>query len=684
MSVILKVDEKVKSIIDKLPEGYSDDDFLEAFKKEYPKDYQKCWDCYLEEERKTKPGKPHPMQHPDKHIKNALKSYLSRKASKEQKTMKTNYLKCLLATLLAVAGFITAKAEDFEVDGLCYNIISEEEKTVEVTYYYYSYSDGYNSYDSDKLDEEGLTGYKGDQTIPQKVIYKGAAYTVVAIGSHAFDCCPYLTSLTIPASVVSIDDCAFKDCLSLASVDMPSATKVGEWTFFGCTALVSVDIPSVTTIGGNAFSGCSALTSVDMPSVTSIGGGAFCGCTSLASVEMPSVMSIEDVNGKGAFQDCTSLVSVKMPSVTSIGEWAFFGCTALVSVDMPSVTSIGEWAFLGCTSLTSVDLHFVTEIESDAFYDCNSLKEINVDVSNNNYASVDGVLYNKGVTELILCPAGITSLEVPNTVISIKGYAFNSEILTSISMPSVTSIGEEAFSGCISLVLVDMPLVTSIGEKAFSGCISLVLVDMPLVTSIGEKAFSGCTSLASVYMPSVTSIGGWAFSGCESLVSIDMPSVTSIEDYAFYDCTSLTFVDIPASVTSIGWSAFSSFDLTSVFCHWQEPLELESDPFSVHYATLYVPAGTKSAYETVYPWSEFENIVEMYYSSIDETQSSAPTVTVIDGAIVIEGDGGTVQPVEVYSTGGECVHRGTGTRIGGLTHGVYVVRVGQSATKVVL
>ena len=531
--------------------------------------------------------------------------------------MKTN-LKCLLATLLAVAGFITAKAEDFEVDGLCYNIISEDEKTVEVTYYNYSSSDGYNSYDSDKLDEEGLTGYKGDQTIPQKVIYKGSAYTVVAIGAHAFDCCPYLTSLTIPASVVSIDDCAFKDCLSLASVDMPSATKVGEWTFFGCTALVSVDIPSVTTIGGNAFSGCSALTSVDMPSVTSIGGGAFCGCTSLASVEMPSVMSIEDVNGKGAFQDCTSLVSVKMPSATKVGEWAFFGCTALVSVDMPSVTSIGEWAFLGCTSLTSVDLHFVTEIESDAFYDCTSLKEINVDVSNNNYASVDGVLYNKGVTELILCPAGITSLEVPNTVISIKGYAFNSEILTSISMPSVTSIGEEAFSGCTSLV------------------------------------------------------------------SIDMPSVTSIEDYAFYDCTSLTFVDIPASVTSIGWSAFSSFDLTSVFCHWQEPLELESDPFSVHYATLYVPAGTKSAYETVYPWSEFENIVEMYYSSIDETQSSAPTVTVIDGAIVIEGDGGTVQPVEVYSTGGECVHRGTGTRIGGLTHGVYVVRVGQSATKVVL
>ena len=205
---------------------------------------------------------------------------------------------------------------------------------------------------------------------------------------------------------------------------------------------------------------------------------------------------------------------------------------------------------------------------------------------------------------------------------------------------------------------------------------------MPSVTSIGEEAFSGCTSLVSIDMPSVTSIEDYAFYGCTSLVSIDMPSVTSIEDYAFYDCTSLTFVDIPASVTSIGWSAFSSFDLTSVFCHWQEPLELESDPFSVHYATLYVPAGTKSAYETVYPWSEFENIVEMYYSSIDETQSSAPTVTVIDGAIVIGGE--TLQEVEVYTPGGECVHRGTDARIEGLPHGVYVVRVGQGTAKVVL
>lgn len=78
MSVILKIDEKVKAIIDLLPEGYSENDFYEKFVEVYPKDYEKCRKVFLAEERQTKPGKTHPMQDPEKHIKNALKSYQSR------------------------------------------------------------------------------------------------------------------------------------------------------------------------------------------------------------------------------------------------------------------------------------------------------------------------------------------------------------------------------------------------------------------------------------------------------------------------------------------------------------------------------------------------------------------------------------------------------------------------------
>ena len=78
MSIISKVDEKVKHVISLLSDSYTEEEFLSKFKKIYPDDYKKCMAKFLKEERHTKPGKSHPMQHPDHHIKAALRSYLSR------------------------------------------------------------------------------------------------------------------------------------------------------------------------------------------------------------------------------------------------------------------------------------------------------------------------------------------------------------------------------------------------------------------------------------------------------------------------------------------------------------------------------------------------------------------------------------------------------------------------------
>jgi hypothetical protein len=94
--------------------------------------------------------------------------------------------------------------------------------------------------------------------------------------------------------------------------------------------------------------------------------------------------------------------------VTIIDNYAFSPCKLLTSVDIPeSVKSIGENAFSECALLTNVTISSgVISIGLYAFRDCTLLTSISVDKNNNNYSSVDGVLFNKDKTELIVYPSG--------------------------------------------------------------------------------------------------------------------------------------------------------------------------------------------------------------------------------------------------------------------------------------
>jgi len=180
-------------------------------------------------------------------------------------------------------------------------------------------------------------------------------YGTTSIGEYAF-AFNGLNSITIPASVTSIEGCAFFCCASLTSVEIPSSvTNIGGSAFYCCYGLAFITIPnSVTSIGGNAFYDCRSLISIEIPNgVTNIGDRVFGSCNSLTSIKIPnSVISIE----RWAFNGCTSLTSIEIPnSVTSIGEKAFAWCWSLTSIEIPSsVTSIGVQAFEECSSLTSI------------------------------------------------------------------------------------------------------------------------------------------------------------------------------------------------------------------------------------------------------------------------------------------------------------------------------------------
>ena len=372
-----------------------------------------------------------------------------------------------------------------------------------------------NTDNKDYTSVNGVLFYNDKTIICYPAGKKGNNYKipdgVTSICRYAFSGCTSLTSITIPDSVTEIGGSAFENCSSLTSITIPdSVTSIGVGAFVGCSSLTSITIPdNVAYIGGAVFADCSSLTEIKVSTqnaeYVSVNG-------ILYNKDKTTIMCYpagkKDKNykildgvtkiGTSAFSGCSSLTSITIPdSVTEIGMSAFSGCSSLTSITIPdSVTRIDMSTFSGCSSFTSITIpDNVTYIDIWAFNGCTGLTAIDVKAGNNNYTSVNGVLFNKDKTELICYPAGKTdkSYNIPNCVTNVGGWAFDGcTSLTSITIPdSVTEIDWSAFEGCTSLTSITIPdSVTEIGWSAFEGCTSLKSITIPSsVTSIGKNAF---------------------------------------------------------------------------------------------------------------------------------------------------------------------------------------------------
>lgn len=190
--------------------------------------------------------------------------------------------------------------------------------------------------------------------------------------------------------------------------------------------------------------------------------------------------------GKNAFAGHSKLSYVKMPdSLTKINDYAFQGCWKLDEITIPdSVTQIGASAFNSCKILRTVEIGAGLETYGNqAFDQCENLSMFIVSPANNKFSSdTYGVLFDKEKTTLHICPTqiNIESYTIPDSVTSIKAYAFNNckKLKNIVVGDGVKTIGQWAFYDCTGLTDITIPVsVTKIDKGAFSGCNNLKNVE---------------------------------------------------------------------------------------------------------------------------------------------------------------------------------------------------------------
>ena len=279
---------------------------------------------------------------------------------------------------------------------------------------------------------------------------------------------------------------------------------------------------------------------------------------------------------------------------------AFSACMKLVDVVIPEgVKKISDFAFEGCSSLHRIWLpSSLSYIGSNCFDGCLHLKSIEVNPSSTCFVSMDGVLFNREKTVLLIYPAdrNETTFMVPE---------------------GVELIGVGAFSNAVWLKEVMIPAsVKEIGDEAFylSNLSSVKMMEG--VERVGDFSFFCCKSLEEVHVPETAScIGGYAFSGCVSLKTAVLSGKDmTVSSHAFSKCANLRTVILSSSVKQIEELVFDECPLLSdIHCHVKDPSGiivdiLDSENAIQKRCTLHVPGESVQLYREHPVFGDFENI----------------------------------------------------------------------------
>lgn len=382
--------------------------------------------------------------------------------------------------IVILCASVNTWAYDFEVDGFCFNKLSES--TCEL-----AIPSGNGS----------LSHYTGNIVIPSHVTFRGVEYTVTSIGVCA-----------LSASVTNTGSISYND--KLLSVQLPPTIEnIKERAFRGCNKLSSITIPSsVKKVGHVAFVGCTNLTEItlqegDEPI------SFYCGNTSdrkvFSSCPLKKIFLGRNIDldyryyGEscaiyGPFSGQQALADVSISdNVTTIPQYLFCGTTNLTNITLGnSIISIGECAFKSCTKLESVVIGNSLESIGDQCFG-NSSKSLKLYLFSNKLSNIGEKIcpstasiyvINKDIYNNLLANYSLFNMfDVQNANLEYSGKAYNIQVINNTEFQLS---GVQALTGCGEYTSIDanldvfereIPISIPCDIKIYKACATIIAND---------------------------------------------------------------------------------------------------------------------------------------------------------------------------------------------------------------
>ena len=488
-----------------------------------------------------------------------------------------------------------------------------------------------------------------------KNLYLGKQYMCSEMWGLAVPLPGTLESLEIGEKVNEIYSGAFAELYNLKSVKINAPlTTIPDRAFYRCEQLESLNVPeTVTYIGDRAFDQCYEL-HIELPS-----GVEHVGERALKNTRIPYLIFRNNVTiGKEAFRDCHDLFSVLLNGKDNdinneLYARPFYNCTRLFKVAAREDYG-GNFYGNQVTSWT------IEDNES-------------VDLEN-------GVIISADKSQIWVSNKYQGEITVPDAVTRLDSWSIaNCTGITKVVLPlSLTTVTDAAFAFCSSIRELIFPQKVNKleGEDIFYETNSLKKIaypsgiDYPFETqqfaavpydvydaTIEDNSFIFSRRKDKLYYASVNVTTAY----------VVPETVTEITDLAFAACDNLKSVTLPEKLSKLGdrvWDGCNA--LEKVICKNAEPVVADNDLFTMDTyfnATLYVPKGSKSKYESTAPWKNFYDISEDATGAIDD--------------MVAEEENA---PVEIFNLNGVRV----ADSIDNLPAGIYISRKGDKIEKILV